>query len=207
MSAARLAAWNFAALAGGPSPQRYRPSRHRRAGGVCMSGPGFLRCGTERLRRLPALGLRGEARDRRARHPCAFGAVCGGRVAAGLRRAPGPAPSGPGADGNLVGYAHDRRTGGRYLWSRGVLRRRLLGGLSRRLWKSERYDLHVWDAVGGIHGRLAQVRERAVRLVLEHQENYHSQWAALTSIAGKIGCTAETLRNFMCVGKGLTSPK
>ena len=29
-----------------------------------------------------------------------------------------------------------------------------------------------------------EVRERAVRLVLEHQENYHSQWAALTSIAG-----------------------
>ena len=26
-----------------------------------------------------------------------------------------------------------------------------------------------------------EVRERAVRLVLEHQENYHSQWAALTS--------------------------
>ena len=39
-----------------------------------------------------------------------------------------------------------------------------------------------------------EVRERAVRLVLEHQENYHSQWAALTSIADKIGCTAETLR-------------
>ena len=38
-----------------------------------------------------------------------------------------------------------------------------------------------------------EVRERAVRLVLEHQENYDSQWAALTSIAGKIGCTAETL--------------
>ena len=40
-----------------------------------------------------------------------------------------------------------------------------------------------------------EVRERAVRLVLEHQENYHSQWAALTSIAGKIGCNAETLEN------------
>ena len=42
-----------------------------------------------------------------------------------------------------------------------------------------------------------EVRERAVRLVLEHQENYHSQWAALTSIAGKIGCTAETLRKWV----------
>ena len=42
-----------------------------------------------------------------------------------------------------------------------------------------------------------EVRERAVRLVLEYQENYHSQWAALTSIAGKIGCTAETLRKWV----------
>ena len=42
-----------------------------------------------------------------------------------------------------------------------------------------------------------EVRERAVRLVLEHQENYHSEWAALTSIAGKIGCTAETLRKWV----------
>ena len=65
------------------------------------------------------------------------------------------------SDGNLVGYAQDRRTEGRYLWSRGVLRRRLLGEHLRRLWKSERYDLHVWDAVGGIHGRLAQVRVRS----------------------------------------------
>ena len=38
-----------------------------------------------------------------------------------------------------------------------------------------------------------EIRERAVRLVLEHQENYRSEWAALTSIADKIGCTTETL--------------
>ena len=42
-----------------------------------------------------------------------------------------------------------------------------------------------------------EVRERAVRLVLEHQENYRSEWAALTSIADKIGCTAETLRKWV----------
>ena len=39
-----------------------------------------------------------------------------------------------------------------------------------------------------------EVRERAVRLVLEHQPEYASQWAAMGSIAGKIGCTPETLR-------------
>jgi transposase len=42
-----------------------------------------------------------------------------------------------------------------------------------------------------------EVRERAVRLVFEHQEEYESQWAAISSIAGKIGCTAETLRKWV----------
>ena len=42
-----------------------------------------------------------------------------------------------------------------------------------------------------------EVRERAVRLVFEHQEEYESQWAAMGSIAAKIGCTAETLRKWV----------
>ena len=39
-----------------------------------------------------------------------------------------------------------------------------------------------------------EVRERAVRLVLDHEHNHPSQWAAIRSVAEKIGCTAETLR-------------
>ena len=43
----------------------------------------------------------------------------------------------------------------------------------------------------------AEVRERAVRLVLENAEAHDSQWAAIESIAGKMGCSAETLRKWV----------
>jgi len=42
-----------------------------------------------------------------------------------------------------------------------------------------------------------EVRERAVRMVLEHQGEYHSQWAAICSIAEKIGCSVEVLRKWL----------
>ena len=42
-----------------------------------------------------------------------------------------------------------------------------------------------------------EVQERAVRLVQEHLAEHPSQWAAIASIAGKLGCTAETLRRWV----------
>ena len=42
-----------------------------------------------------------------------------------------------------------------------------------------------------------EVRERAVRMLLEHEREYESRWAAMQSIADKIGCTAETLRGWV----------
>jgi transposase len=41
------------------------------------------------------------------------------------------------------------------------------------------------------------VQERAVRMVFEHSTDHASQWAAIQSIAGKLGCTTESLRRWV----------
>jgi len=42
-----------------------------------------------------------------------------------------------------------------------------------------------------------ELRERAVRLVREHRREHPSEWAAITSIAGKLGATPETVRHWV----------
>ena len=56
-------------------------------------------------------------------------------------------------------------------------------GLGERLARPSRYS--------------PEVRERAVRMVREHGAEHPSQWAAIASIASKLGCTAETLRRWV----------
>jgi len=53
-----------------------------------------------------------------------------------------------------------------------------------------------------------EVRERAVRMVLEHQGEHDSQYGAIRSIAAKIGCSGETLRNWVrSVGRRKIRPR
>lgn len=42
-----------------------------------------------------------------------------------------------------------------------------------------------------------EVRERAVRMVLEHERDYSSQWQAICSIASKIGCSPDSLKAWL----------
>ena len=42
-----------------------------------------------------------------------------------------------------------------------------------------------------------ELKERAVRMVLEHRPNHTSQWATIRSVAEKLGCTSEALRRWV----------
>ena len=43
----------------------------------------------------------------------------------------------------------------------------------------------------------SEFRERAVRLVMEHRDDYQSEAAALSAIAGKLGCSPDSLRTWV----------
>jgi transposase len=53
------------------------------------------------------------------------------------------------------------------------------------------------DPIGRPSKLCPELRDRAVRMVLEHAQDYPSQWAAIRSIAEKVGCTSETLRRWV----------
>ena len=68
--------------------------------------------------------------------------------------------------------------------------------------------------MGRPSGYAPEVRERAVRMVFDHEAEYDSQWAAIRSIADKIECSSETLRNWVRHAErdsgrrpGLTTPR
>ena len=52
-----------------------------------------------------------------------------------------------------------------------------------------------------------EVRGRAVRLFQEHVQEYPSRWAAMQSLAGKLGCTAQTLRSWVLRAEAAADPQ
>jgi len=44
---------------------------------------------------------------------------------------------------------------------------------------------------------IAEIRDRAIRMVMEQQSKYNSQWAAIESISEKFGCSSQTLRSWI----------
>lgn len=57
-----------------------------------------------------------------------------------------------------------------------------------------RSRIHLLPGRACLHAREGEFRERAVRLLLEHRDEYQSEAAALTAIAGKLGCSPDSLR-------------
>jgi hypothetical protein len=68
-------------------------------------------------------------------------------------------------------------------------------------YESARFLGGLFSREDGAHGATEQVfpelRDRAVRMVLEHAHEYPSQWAAIQSIAEKLSCSTEALRRWV----------
>lgn len=56
-------------------------------------------------------------------------------------------------------------------------------------------------------GYAPEVKERAVRMVLSTEHEHRSRWAAIQSVAAKIGCTPETLRTWVHKSEGNSNDK
>ena len=74
---------------------------------------------------------------------------------------------------------------------------------SNTLRLSENEEVAVLDPElrGNMRPTTCSWSDRAVRMVFDAKDRYPSQWAAIESIAGKIGCTGETLRKWVCQGE------
>ena len=62
------------------------------------------------------------------------------------------------------------------------------------------FDAHLLSWEGAFRGERKydpETRARAVRLVLEHRDDYPSEWAAITAVSKRLGMNAETLRNWI----------
>ena len=52
-----------------------------------------------------------------------------------------------------------------------------------------------------------ETRAKAVRLVLDHREDYPSEWAAITAVSKRLGMNAETLRNWIRSSRSTTGKR
>jgi transposase len=98
-----------------------------------------------------------------------------------------------------IAASHASRTNSLFRQQLAELRGRLGSGHSSEPLRAScrLQSLRGWSHVKHIEEVFAEVRERAVQLVFDHQREHESQWAAIVSVAAKIGCTPETLPSWV----------